>query len=186
MAFPDGSAGTGSGGDATVARLFVAAWPPEHVRNALAALARPVESGVRYTTPEQWHVTLRFLGNAPVEAAVEAFGTVDAETCRAIAGPRVSRVGRDAVVVPVRGLDELAAEVCRATAGVGEPPDPRPFTGHLTVARLRTRAACGIAGAAFGIDWPVREVALVRSETHPDGARYTTVARRALRPPGTA
>jgi 2'-5' RNA ligase len=167
-----------------VARLFVAAWPPVEVCGALAALARPAEPGVRYTTAEQWHVTLRFLGTAPVDAAVEAFGAVEAEACRAVAGPRVARLGRDAVVVPVRGLDEVAAAVRRATAGVGEPPDPRPFHGHLTVARLRARAACGVAGAAFGVDWWVREVALVRSETRPEGARYTTIATRPLGEPG--
>jgi 2'-5' RNA ligase len=163
------------------ARLFVAAWPPDHVRDALAALARPVEPGVRYTTAEQWHVTLRFLGTADVGEATDAFGCIEAAACRAAAGPVVSRLGRDAVVVPVRGLDDLAAEVRRATAHVGEPPDPRPFHGHLTVARLRARAACGIAGAALGVDWWVREVALVRSETLPEGARYTTIARRPLR-----
>ena len=37
-------------------------WPPPEVVARLAALARPTVEGVRWTTPEQWHVTLRFLG----------------------------------------------------------------------------------------------------------------------------
>ena len=41
------------------------------------------------------------------------------------------------VCVPVAGLDELAAAVPRPTAAIGEPPDPRRFAGHLTLARLR-------------------------------------------------
>ena len=164
----------------TRARLFIAAWPDDAVRAALGGLARPAELDVRYTTPEQWHVTLRFLGTADVGAAVEVFGTIDGASSTAIAGPVVARLGRDAVVVPVRGLDALAAAARRATAHIGEAPDPRPFHGHLTVARLRSRAACGIAGARLHAEWRVREIALVRSETHPDGARYTTLATRPL------
>ena len=126
-------------------------------------------------------MTLRFLGTANIDDAVAALATIDAPPAVAELGPVVSRLGRDAVVVPVRGLDELAAQVVVATAHVGEPPDPRSFTGHLTLARLRTRAACGIAGAPLRASFPVREVALVRSETLADGARYTTIATRPLR-----
>jgi 2'-5' RNA ligase len=92
----------------------------------------------------------------------------------------VSRLGHDAVVVPVAGLDELATAVVACTAGVGQPPDPRAFTGHLTLARLRARAACGIGGAAFHATFPVHEVALVRSDPSAQGVRYTTVATQAL------
>lgn len=164
----------------TTARLFVAAWPSDEVRDVLAALPRAEEPGVRWTTRDQWHVTLRFLGTADVDDAVAALATIDAPTAVATLGPVVSRLGRDAVVVPVRGLDALAAHVVRASAHVGTPPDPRPFTGHLTIARLRARAACGIAGAPFAASFPVREVALVRSDTRPEGVRYTTIATRAL------
>ncbi len=164
------------------ARLFVAAWPSDEVRAELAALDRADEPGVRWTSAAQWHVTLRFLGTAAVEAAAAALAGLDAATATAELGPAAARLGRDAVVVPVRGLDALAAEVVRCTAHLGEPPDPRPFTGHLTIARLRGRGACRIAGARFSASFAVREVALVRSETHPEGARYTTIATRALRP----
>jgi 2'-5' RNA ligase len=163
------------------ARLFVAAWPSAEVCDALAALGRPAEPGVRWTTRDQWHVTLRFLGTANVDDAVASLATLDAPAAVAELGPMVSRLGRDAVVAPVRGLDALAAAVVRATAHVGAPPDPRPFTGHLTLARLRARAACGIAGARLTARFEVREVALVRSDTRPDGARYTTIATQPLR-----
>lgn len=163
------------------ARLFVAAWPSAEVCDALAALGRPDEPGVRWTTRDQWHVTLRFLGTANVDDAVAALATIDAPAAVAELGPVVSRLGRDAVVVPVHGLDELAARVVFATAHVGEPPDPRPFTGHLTLARLRARAACGIAGSPLRASFAVHEVALVRSDTPPDGARYTAIATQPLR-----
>ena len=57
-------------------RLFVAAWPPADVVEALRGLDRPVVTGMRWTTADQWHVTLRFLGDvddpAPVVAALTA------------------------------------------------------------------------------------------------------------------
>jgi 2'-5' RNA ligase len=161
-------------------RLFVAAWPPEAVLDRLEALPRPVEPGVRYTRRDQWHVTLRFLGSCPVDDALVAFTQLAGGPAVAELGPAVSRLGRSVLVVPVRGLEDLAAAVRTATGDVGEPPDPRPFTGHVTVARLRHRPACRVAGQRIQAAFPVREVHLVRSHLHPDGARYESIATRAL------
>ncbi len=43
-------------------RLFVAVWPSAAVVDELRGLERPARPGVRWTTADQWHVTLRFLG----------------------------------------------------------------------------------------------------------------------------
>lgn len=164
-----------------MARLFVAIRPPDEVLDAIAALERPAEPGVRYTSREQWHLTLRFLGEADVSEAAAALDELDAEAAQVVLGPQVSRLGRDVVVVPARGLDDLARAVREATASIGQPPDPRPFAGHLTVARLRRRGACRIAGAPISATFTAREVELVRSHLDPDGARYEAVAVRPLR-----
>ena len=87
----------------------------------------------------------------------------------------MSRLGRNVVCLPVRGLEALAAAVAEATAGVGDPPDPRPFAGHLTLARLRDRAACGLAGARLVARFNVREVELVRSVLGAGGPSYETL-----------
>lgn len=163
-----------------MSRLFVAVRPPEQVLDAVAALERPDEPGVRYTGREQWHITVRFLGEADEGAARAALDNVDAGPAEAVLGPRVSRLGRSVIVLPVSGLDALVAAVVVATADVGEPPDPRPFNGHLTVARLRRRGACRIAGAALSASFPVTELELVRSDLRPEGARYEVVATRSL------
>jgi 2'-5' RNA ligase len=165
-----------------VPRLFVAVEPPPEVLDRIAALPRPDEPGVRWTRPEHWHVTLRFLGEAPLDAAVDALARLDAPAAVAEVGPVVSRLGRNVVCLPVRGLDALAAAVAEATGRVGEPPDPRPFTGHLTLARLRHRGACGLAGTPFAATFPVTEVRLVRSELTADGPVHTVEATRSLRP----
>jgi 2'-5' RNA ligase len=164
-----------------MARLFVAAVPPAPVLDALAALRRPDEPGVRYTVRDQWHVTLRFLGSCEPDAAQDALHTLDAPAGEAVLGPRVARLGRSVIAVPVHGLDDLAAAVVGATADVGEPPDPRPFTGHLTMARLKGRAACGIAGEAVDLRFAVSEIHLVSSELGADRARYRSLARFPLR-----
>jgi 2'-5' RNA ligase len=163
-----------------VSRLFVAVRPPEAVLDALESLPRAEERGVRYTTRDQWHVTLRFFGEVDERDASDALSRVAASTGVATLGPQVGRLGRDVVVVPVGGLDDLARAVVRATADVGDPPDPRPFSGHLTVARLKHRGACRVAGAPIAATFQVSEVELVRSELHPEGARYETVAVRTL------
>ena len=153
-----------------MARLFVAARPPQAVLDQLAALPRPAEPGVRWVPPEQWHVTLRFLGEADPDQAAAALAGLRSPEATAELGPVVSRLGRSVVCVPVAGLDELAAAVTAATAGMGGPPEARRFRGHLTLARLRHRAACGVTGTRISARFVVTQVELVRSVTGPSGA----------------
>jgi 2'-5' RNA ligase len=167
-------------------RLFVAAWPPEEVLDLLAALPRPEEAGVRWTRRDQWHVTLRFLGRADPDVAGVALAGVRSPVAEAVLGPLTARLGRSVVVAPVAGLDALAEAVVASTAAVGEPPDPRPFTGHVTLARLRGRPACGVTGFRCSARFTVREVLLVRSHLHQEGARYEVLATRTLEPVGQA
>ena len=97
------------------------------------------------------------------------------------AGATVTVIGRGVVVAPVSGLDALAEAVGRATAAVGRPPDPRPFLGHVTLARCRDDDVAALAGQPMEGSWTATEVALVASERHADRPRYRTVARQPLR-----
>ena len=160
-----------------VHRLFVAVWPPDYVLRVLAEMPRPAVDGLRWTKPERLHVTLRFLGQcdeAPVAAALAA---ADLPPARVVLGPRVKRLGRGVLMVPAHGLDELAAAVEAAIAGLDLPPADHHFTGHLTVARFKRKPPPGYRStleAAF----TVKEVALVRTE--PSGT-YTDVRHFELR-----
>lgn len=167
-------------------RLFVAVTPPERVLDLVAGLARPEIPGLRWTTREQWHVTLRFLGNVddpePVCAALRG---VHLPPCDAVLGPEVARFGQRVLHVPAGGLDALAAAVTAATKDCGEPPEDRPFTGHLTLARVRRGARVDLRpleGPAISARWPVTSFELCRSELHPHGARYTVVEAFSLGP----
>ena len=163
-------------------RLFVGVWPPPDVLATLGALPRPEHPAVRWTPHEQWHVTLRFLGEVAdeeVPGLVEALVAVG-RTCsagQAVAGPATRRLGPGALVVPVAGVDHLAEAVRAATGFVGAPPEGRPFAGHLTVARGRgaRRIPRGLEGQPISATWLVDELALVRSRLDHHGSRYETL-----------
>lgn len=163
-------------------RLFVAAYPPAEVVALVHTVPRPDEPGVRWVPAEHWHVTLRFIGDAPV-------GTVQARLAAAVLpaatlrlGPVVSRLGRDSVVVPVLGAERLAAAVTAATHGLGRRAD-HPFNGHLTLGRLRHRAACGVTGHRLDASFTVERVVLVRSTLTSEGAHHEPVAEFATHRP---
>jgi 2'-5' RNA ligase len=96
----------------------------------------------------------------------------------ATAGPAVVPLGPTVLGLPVAGLDDLAADVGRATADIGAPVGKRPFRGHLTVARLKGGVRVPpSAWAALSASWNVDEVTLVASHLHPKGARYEVIGR---------
>jgi RNA 2',3'-cyclic 3'-phosphodiesterase len=159
-------------------RLFVAVWPPAPVLTRLDGLARPDIAEVRWTTTDQWHVTLRFLGEmASPEPVLEALAGVDLPPATArLAGPPL-RLGRGMLTLPVSGLDALAAAVLRATVEMGRPPENRPFRGHVTLARSwRGSTEVWSPPSQLLETWEVRSVAIVRSHLGRTGARYETIA----------
>lgn len=163
----------------------MALWPDAGTRDVLSALPRPVLPGVRWTRPDQWHVTLRFLGDADagevgarVDTALRGFPAV-----AAVMGPACAPLGRTVLQVPVAGLDHLAAVLVGATADLGQPPRPGPFHGHLTLARGRHPGDVrSLVGRAASSSWPVSEVTLVSSATGRGGSRYEVIGRWALAP----
>lgn len=149
----------------------------------LAGLDRPGHPAVRWTAPEQWHVTLRFLGPVPegdlpaLHAALERLAC--AHRARpATMGPATARLNRSVLAVPVAGVDDLGAALVEATGQLGAPVGPRRFTAHLTLARGRGRRPVPVelVGQVVEATWPVEELALVRSHLGPGGARYETLA----------
>jgi len=169
-------------------RLFVAVAPPEEVLALVEALPRPNLSKLRWTTPEQWHVTLRFLGEVTrAEPVAEALRAVPAALLdskvtevEAVLGPAVAWfTGRRILQVPVTGTEQLAELVFVATAAWGQPPEPGPYAGHLTLARVRGKGKgpANLAGTPIRAAWRVDEVHLVSSTLGEGGARYETLEK---------
>lgn len=158
-----------------MARLFVAVWPPEEVAALLTSLHRKDQRGVRFVPPENWHITLRFLGDVDPDMVATALGGVTFGPARARLGPAVDVIAERALVVPVDGLDALAETVTKLTGQIGEPPRKR-FIGHLTVARVKPNVPMPrVLGDLISAEFDVDEIALVESRLNPHGARYETL-----------
>jgi 2'-5' RNA ligase len=157
-------------------RRFVGVWPPTAVLDLVESLHRPVGAGGRWTRRDQWHVTLRFLGGAPLDEVVAALDGVGSGPVTAHLGPSVGLLGQGVLQVPVAGLDALAEDVVRRTAGLGRPPEDRPFVGHLTLARFAGAPPDGVLGQPIDASWTVDSIAVVASHLGGEAARYETEA----------
>jgi 2'-5' RNA ligase len=172
-------------------RLFVAVALPDSVADLVAALPRPDRSGLRWTTPAQWHVTLRFLGEAPpgevIPAVHGALARMEPKTAPvARLGPATEWFpGRRVLQVPVAGLDHVAAAVRPATEAWGAQDEP-PFAGHLTLARTvgRRRGPADVAGALLSAGFPVTEVGVYSSRPSRQGSVYERLSTYPLALPG--
>ena len=126
-------------------RLFVALPLPDRILRSLEPLERGL-GDVRWLTPDQQHLTLRFIGEldqgrldevaealalvegVPLELRLEGLGHFPPR-----GEPRVLWVG----VARNPELARLKRRIDRALAGMGLPPDGRKFTPHVTLARIR-------------------------------------------------
>lgn len=132
-----------------VLRLFVAVEVPDDVKRSVAtAIARwrPTFAEARWIPPENWHITLKFLGATLRELLPWVERTVGAvASSHAPAEAQLANLGAfptaDRAHVLWVGVDEpqdrLAALVSDLEAALaGEfPVEARPFHPHLTVAR---------------------------------------------------
>lgn len=189
-------------------RLFIAIAVPEPVKDAVQAAQealRPAVPGgaIRWTKRDQFHLTLRFLGDVEilrVEALAETVRrlctsfrpvTLCAERIGFFPEARFPRVVWAGVKDVGRELSALQGAIQSAAAGFTSEKPEGTFTGHLTLGRVRSlsrQQAETLAAAAHGMEdrcfgeWVAGEVHLIRSELTPDGARHTAVTAFQLGP----
>jgi RNA 2',3'-cyclic 3'-phosphodiesterase len=164
-------------------RLFVAVDLPPPITQLLEALPRPRRPDLRWTTPAQWHITLRFLGEVDeVAEVVEAVGGIAGQFgdrgVEARLGPATAWFpGRRVLQVPVAGLDEPASLVHELTARWGPDREPR-YAGHVTLARVRGRGAgpAALAGAPVEGRFAVTHVTVFASVSRAEAVAYEVVA----------
>jgi RNA 2',3'-cyclic 3'-phosphodiesterase len=183
-------------------RLFVALEIPSTVRENLSALMaelKAISREPRWVRPENLHVTLKFLGevaDARVDAIRAALGGVRSKQPVALdfrgmgffpneKHPRVFWAGMEASP----NLKQLAGDIEAAMEKSGIAREQRPFSPHLTLARIESRAMpeklrSAIAQNAqreFGA-LRTNEFHLIQSKLKPSGAEYTTLARFSFAP----
>lgn len=175
-------------------RLFAAIRPPAPVIDALLAIEGAPEShiaGARWQDEDQLHLTLRFFGEIEArdaEELVEALAGLRVEPfALALRGVgHFEKKGRThtlwAGLAPSEPLAALQRGVESAARRAGLLPDPRKFTPHITLARLKHPSGPVLPfltahGALTGEPWPVEAFDLIESTLTPGGAEYQTVRR---------
>jgi 2'-5' RNA ligase len=125
-------------------RLFTGLEIPSEIVQELSAI-RGGLPGARWVEPENYHVTLRFIGDVD-DAVAREIGSVLGQVrrnafeialdgLRAFGGRKPRAVV--ALVPTLRPLMELQAEHERLMQRVGLEPEGRKYTPHVTLARLR-------------------------------------------------
>ncbi len=133
-------------------RLFTGLEIPSDLALDLAML-RGGLSGARWIDTENYHLTLRFIGDIDgatardISAALEQIRrppfTVTLEGLDFFGGGRPRAI--IAKAKPAAPLVELQAEQERLIRRIGISPEPRKFTPHITLARLRDASAAAVA-----------------------------------------
>jgi RNA 2',3'-cyclic 3'-phosphodiesterase len=157
--------------------------PAIRCEQSLAPRIRALQpAGVgRPQRPDQWHVTLEFLGPVPasrVAAAREAAAQVRAAPCE-IRFDAVEYWRRPEVLCLVARalpppLADLVQQLRAALATRGFEPESRPFRAHLTLARKVSHPVTPVQFEP--LPWPTAEFALVESVTDRSGSVYTPLA----------
>ncbi|MBP3656955.1 MAG: RNA 2',3'-cyclic phosphodiesterase [Clostridia bacterium] len=147
-------------------RLFYAVPLPQDAARAAAQCARAAQAEIpgRYTLPENYHITLAFIGDVQHERLQDAHDVL-LRCAAAFPRPRIALERADffgraengililrAAAFP--SLEPLHDALIRGLAMAGLPHDPGPFAPHITLARharitqqALDRAALPLAGA---------------------------------------
>lgn len=182
-----------------VVRAFVAIALPQDLLDRLGQVSAELQDRLaglpmRWTTPGNLHLTLKFLGevseaNLPIfEAILQTEGAQIPPFEIRIGGfgvfpnpsrPRVLWVGVEAP----QALAVLQRRIEAEASRLGYPPEERPFSPHLTLGRVARAAQPGDVrriGEALWMFEPgflgaaqVEDVRLYRSDLRPGGPVYT-------------
>jgi len=170
-------------------RLFTGLEIPKDIADSLSLL-RGGLPGARWVAPENYHVTLRFIGDVDDAVAHE----VESLLGRIHRGPFELRIGGltsfggkkpRAVVATVaasQSLIEAQAEQERMMQRIGLEPEGRKYTPHVTLARLRDTSSRSVAeylssrGHFQTRSFPISRFVLFSSRASVGGGPYVVEA----------
>jgi 2'-5' RNA ligase len=170
-------------------RLFTGLEIPREVGETLSML-RGGLPGARWIDPDNYHITLRFIGDIDDRLARDIASILDGVRRRsfdlrfdevASFGGRKPRAVI-AAVDPVSPLVELQAEHERLMQRLGLEPEGRKYVPHVTLARLRDSSSRDVAdylstrGALFGSSFRVSRFVLFSARASVGGGPYVVEA----------
>ena len=167
-------------------RLFTGLEVPYHVQSALW-LKRGGLSGARWIDPENYHITLRFIGDVDNRTADEVSYELDRLSYSEGFGIRLSHLGTFGGDTPralyagvenSEGLQRLQAAHERVLRRAGLEPEARRFVPHVSLARLRGASAVEVAefiheaGQFTPLEFSVGRFVLFSSKASVGGGPY--------------
>lgn len=170
-------------------RIFIAVPLSESVKKQLQKLQVPADY-VRWQSPEQMHITLKFLGELSDD---EVSGLKQALTGISMTSfnlkvqqigmftrndiPQVIWVG----VAPDEQITQLYKAVEARCASLGFETDKRPFLPHITLGRVKRniqrKQVKNLLDNTEPVSFSVDSFGIYKSELHPDGAIHTLLKK---------
>jgi len=183
-------------------RSFIAIELPDELKLGLAQLEAQLKMSkqprVKWVDPYSIHLTLKFLGSIAVdriseitramEEAVQGISPFHLEVKDLGVFPSLRRVQVAWVGISgeVDKLSQLQQHLESNLARLGFAPESRPFTPHLTLARLRNQASLDerqnfgqlIATTRFEAAYTIKvdAISLIRSQLTREGAIYSRIS----------
>lgn len=176
-------------------RLFTGIDLTEEVVRALERLVEKLRPAARinWSPPANLHITTRFIGEWPEERLAELKGVLARLPAHPAIPIQVQKLGFFpnphsprvfwAGIHASPDLAVLAAETDRAFAPLGFEPEGRPFSPHLTLARIKApvpmqklrEAIAALPSLEFG-EFLADRFYLYQSRLNPAGSVYTRLA----------
>ena len=173
-------------------RTFIAIETPDSLKADVTQLHTRIP-GVRWTPPQQIHLTVSFLGDTPDELIPEIRNALDkipfsAFTLSCSATGFFPLRGRPSVFwlgfTPCPALGKLKNNIDEALLPIGFLPEKRPFSPHLTLARLKASLGREMPARLENLAkrLPIQEIAvssfcLFGSRILPQGAEHSILAQ---------
>ena len=190
-------------------RSFIAIELPDELKLGLTQLEAQLKMSkqpwVKWVDPYSIHLTLKFLGSIAVdriseitramEEAIQGIPPFHLEVKDLGVFPNLRRVQVAWVGISgeVDKLSQLQQHLESNLARLGFAPESRPFTPHLTLARLRNRASPDerqsfgqlIANTRFETTYTIKvdAISLMRSQLTREGAIYNQISLVKLKKP---
>jgi len=186
----------------TTLRTFIAIDINDHIRQELTTIQdklRAANADVKWTEPENLHITIKFLGDTPAERIAEISAVLDT-TARAFHSfnltigelgafpnthaPRIIWAG---TTVQTEQTAAIATTIESGLEPLGFKKEERAFTAHITLGRARSphgkarlSSALTETSLPHGLTLKVSRLTLFQSQLSPQGPIYTSIHKSEL------